>query len=112
MVMSDSPRHPDGILQDALVEEAVAQIRRILTEDLGIERSAEAGDALAGDLHVDSMGALVLAVGLEDHFRVELDDGDTAGVVTVGDLAGLVAGRVRERRAAVGKAPWREGGRE
>ena len=37
------------------------------------------------------MGAVVLAVGLEDRFRIKLRDEDAASVVTVSDLVELVA---------------------
>jgi len=51
---------------------------------------------LVRDLRVDSMGAIVLAVALEDRFRVKLSDEEAAAVVTVGDLADLVERRSRE----------------
>ena len=40
----------------------------------------------------------MLAVGLEDHFRVRLEAEDTVGVTTVGDLVARVAERVRATR--------------
>ncbi len=46
------------------------------------------------------MGAIVLAVNLEDRFRVKLSDEDAGAVVTVGDLVDLVGRRVAEARAA------------
>jgi len=72
--------------------EVLAEIRRILAEELEIARPAESGDELTGDLGVDSLGAIVLAVGLEDRFRVRLTAEDAGRVVTVGDLVDLVVG--------------------
>jgi acyl carrier protein len=54
---------------------------------------------LQRDLHVDSLNAVVLAVALEDHFRVRLAPEDTVGVRTVADLVTRVAQRVHESRA-------------
>ncbi len=83
-----------------LVEAALAEIRRVAAEELEIARPVSPGDELRSDLRLDSIGAVVLAVALEDRFRVRLSDSDAAAVVTVGDLAALVARRVREARAA------------
>ncbi len=46
------------------------------------------------------MGAIVLAVALEDRFRVKLSDDDAASVVTVEDLVGLVERQVKQARTA------------
>jgi len=56
----------------------------------------EPGQALAGDLHLDSMELITLAVALEDRFRVRLSESDAARVTTAGDLADLVARRALE----------------
>jgi acyl carrier protein len=56
------------------------------------------------------MGAIVLAVGLEDRFRVRLSDEDAGAVVTVDDLVELVERRVREARAADEPEPARRRG--
>ncbi|RYE93409.1 MAG: acyl carrier protein [Myxococcales bacterium] len=65
---------------------------RLADEEFG--RSDLTPDArLLDDLHLDSLELTVLAVGLEDHFRVKLSEHDTLGIVTVADLARLVARR-------------------
>jgi acyl carrier protein len=48
---------------------------------------------LIQDLRLDSLGLTVLAVGLEDRFRVRLTEEDSALINTVQDLARLVASR-------------------
>jgi acyl carrier protein len=83
----------------------LAEIRRILANELEVTRTAEPDDDLAGDLEVDSLGAVVLAVGLEDRFRIRLSDVDAAAVVTVGDLVRVVCRRVRESGAGSGRPP-------
>jgi acyl carrier protein len=79
-------------------QQALGEIRRILGEELAVAAAVEPGQALVADLHLDSMELLTLAVGLENRFRVKLDEADSTGVKTVDDLAGLVARRVREVR--------------
>jgi acyl carrier protein len=46
------------------------------------------------DLQLDSLGLTVLAVGLENRFRVKLSEEDAVGLATVEDLAKLVVTRV------------------
>jgi acyl carrier protein len=82
----------------------LAEIRRILSTELEITDPVEPHHELARDLRVDSMGAIVLAVGLEDTFRVKLSDEDAGAVVTVGDLVDLVDRRARGDRTENGAA--------
>lgn len=78
------------------MDEIVDEIRRVLREELGVDREARPDDDLVSDLQLDSVGLLTLVVGLEDRFRVALAEDDAAKVRTVRDLAALVA----ERRKA------------
>lgn len=77
-------------------DEVVAEIARVCREELELERAISPGDDLLADLALDSMGLIVLAVGLENRFRVKLSEEDSVGVKTVGDLAALVLRRVAE----------------
>lgn len=83
---------------DDLRAEVLAQIRRTLADDLERPGPVELEDELAADLQVDSVGALVLAVALEDRFRVSLSGTEASSVVTVEDLVGVVERAVREDR--------------
>jgi acyl carrier protein len=76
--------------------EILAEIRRVVSVDLEVTEPVEPRHELARDLRVDSMGAIVLAVALEDRFRVKLSDEDAGAVVTVKDLVDLVERRSRE----------------
>ena len=49
------------------------------------------------DLGLDSLGMTVLAVGLENRFRIRLQETDAEGIVTVEDLARLVVRRLGEQ---------------
>lgn len=77
------------------MDEVVAEIRRVLREELSLEREVRPADDLVADLQLDSLGLVTLVIGLEDRFRVILSEEDAARVRTVADLAALVA----ERRA-------------
>ena len=76
--------------------EILAEIRRVFSVDLEVTEPVEPHHELGRDLRVDSMGAVVLAVALEDRFRVKLSDEDAGAVVTVKDLMDLVERRSRE----------------
>lgn len=78
-----------------LEQEVLAVVRRMFRTELEYGGPVEVDLDLLRDLHVDSLNAVVLAVGLEDHFRVRLETEDTVGVTTVGDLVARVAERVR-----------------
>jgi acyl carrier protein len=75
------------------MDEVLGEIRRVLHEELGIGREARPDDDLIADLQLDSVGLLTLVVGLEDRFRVALEEEDAAAVRTVSDLAALVLRR-------------------
>lgn len=76
--------------------DVVAEIRRILGEELEWKGAVEPAHDLLKDLQLDSLGVTVLAVGLENRFRVRLSEEDAASVFTVADLARLVSRRVAE----------------
>lgn len=82
----------------ALEQEVLDVIRRIFAVELEHKGPVERTHDLQRDLRVDSLNAVILAVGLEDHFRVRLAQEDTAGVTTVAELVARVAQRIRETR--------------
>ncbi len=85
-------------MADALEAAVLGEIRRIFKTELEREEPVEPGHQLLAELHVDSLAAMILAVGLENHFRVKLTEEDTIGVATVEDLVRRVAERVRASR--------------
>ena len=80
-------------------QQVIDEIRRIARQELELERPVDARDELIRDLQLDSLGLTILAVGLEDRFRVKLTEDDSARVSTVADLANLVARRAAEEKA-------------
>jgi acyl carrier protein len=81
---------------EPLEVQVLEEIRRIFANELERAEPVELTHELLRELHVDSMAAIVLAVGLEDRFRIKLSEDDTVGVVTVADLVRRVCARVRE----------------
>ncbi|MGQ0503752.1 MAG: acyl carrier protein [Myxococcaceae bacterium] len=72
------------------------EIRRIARRELQLPHEAQPSDRLVDDLQLDSLGMIVLAVGLEDRFRITLTTEDAVTVTTVEDLALLVARRCND----------------
>lgn len=73
--------------------EVLAEIQRIARDELALSREVRPEDELLGDLQLDSMSLTVLAVALEDRYRIRLDDPETLSLRTVGQLAELIARR-------------------
>jgi acyl carrier protein len=76
--------------------EVVTEIQRIARAELEVGEPVMAQDVLATRLVLDSMRLIILAVSLEDRFRVRLREEDTQAVTTVAELARLVVRRVQE----------------
>jgi len=77
----------------------LSEIHRIVTEELGWEGPVEPSHHLLSDLQLDSLGLMVLAVELENRFRICLSQDDSARVRTVGELIHLVVTRTAETAA-------------
>lgn len=83
-----------------LREQILGEIRRTVAVDLEFPGPVELRHGLSTDLQIDSMGAIVLAVALEDRFRVKLTGIEAGSVLSVEDLVGVVERAVREDRSA------------
>lgn len=77
------------------IDDVLSEIRRVARDELAMEAPIELDHGLVSDLALDSMSVTVLAVALEDRFRIVLREEDAAAV-TVRDLASLVVRRVEE----------------
>ena len=86
----------ESILKKQILEE----LRRIAKRELEFEGAIDAAMTLKEDLALDSMGMIVVAVGLENKFRVRLDEEDAGDLSTVGDLLSLVEQRITEQTLA------------
>ena len=76
--------------------EVLQFIQALARSELELTRPIGPDDDLLKDLALDSLSLTVLAVGLENRFRVKLTETDGEGVRTVGDLARHVALRSTE----------------
>ena len=74
----------------------LAEIQRIALAELEFTGEVLSAARLNEDLHLDSMAMIVVAVGLENVFRVKLQEEDAGQILTVGDLVKLVVQRVEE----------------
>ena len=72
------------------------ELRRIARADLEFSGELLPTARLNEDLHLDSMAMIIVAVGLENVFRVKLQEEDASQILTVGDLVNLVVQRVNE----------------
>jgi len=97
-------KHADDISVQ-LTDDILAEIRRIVATELEMVlapgRVVGLDDELRDFPELDSVGLIVLAVGLEDRFRVKLDDADATAASTVGDLVRIVGRRVLETRGGI-----------
>ncbi len=68
-------------------------IARLARDELGHRGGVTPEMRLVEDLGLDSIRLLTLATAVEDHFRICLDESDEASLVTVSDLATLIAAK-------------------
>jgi acyl carrier protein len=78
-------------VSDVRILEGVAEVARV---HLGWEKELRPETRLVEDLELDSLKSLTLALEVENHFRVCLDE-ETA-IVTVGDLMEIIRERLDE----------------
>jgi acyl carrier protein len=74
--------------------DVLAVVRRVALEELAFKREIDLGDDLIGDLELDSLALITLAVAVEDHFAIALPEEESVRVRTVGDLCRLVLRQV------------------
>ena len=68
-------------------------VRRVLQEHLTISDVDETTH-LFEDLELDSIQQLTFVVELENHFKICFDEGDEAGIATIGDVVDAVSNRL------------------
>ena len=84
-----------------MVEADVLEVlQTIATRELDFAGPVLPAMRLKEDLQLDSMQLIVVAVGLENRFRVKLDEADAGVLLTVSDLCRLVIRRVGEQGGA------------
>ena len=71
-------------------------IRELARSKLDYEGDLQPESRLVEDLELDSIRLLTLAMEVEDHFEICLDEDDEAGIETVADLLALVEKKLDE----------------
>jgi acyl carrier protein len=78
------------------------KIQSILAERLGKDPEEITMESLLNeDLEVDSLDLVDLSMTLEDEYGIDILEGDTGEVITVGDVIRLVLDRLLEREGEV-----------
>jgi acyl carrier protein len=72
------------------IEDKVISIVRENTEE---KDPVSLGTDLRRELRLDSFGTLMLINAIEEGFGIAVEEGDFAGVNTVGDIVGLLRGK-------------------
>lgn len=73
------------------------ELKKIAARDLELSVELTPALRLREDLQLDSMQMIIVAVGLEDHFKVKLGEEDAPALKTVADLCALMVRRLREQ---------------
>jgi acyl carrier protein len=79
-------------------------VRRVIRQDLECEVPVEEPSSILGDLQLDSLQRLTLAVELENHFEICFDLEDEQGLSTIGDLVDLIERQLGEGRCDADEA--------
>lgn len=66
------------------------QIARLARDKVGFEGVVEPTSRLVEDLGLDSISLMTLAMAVEDHFEVCIDEDDESRILTVADLISVV----------------------
>ena len=75
----------------ASADQLLEWLRRVFEKEFGIPASAVSRDArLVGDLELDSLDGVIVALRIEEELGLELAEDEIAGLDTVGALVALV----------------------
>ena len=74
-------------MKDQEILDAISGVAR---DKLDLDRELSVDLRLVEDLELDSIRLLTLAMEIEDHFEICLDEADEESIQTVADLVGVV----------------------
>lgn len=72
----------------------LSELEQLARERLGWSGRLERSMRLVEDLELDSLKNLALAIEIENHFRIVLDEDEEEAVATVGELVDLIERKV------------------
>ena len=78
------------------------QVTELARERLGWSRELENEMRLVQDLGLDSLKLMELAVTIENHFQIRIDEASEMEIVTVGDLVDIIEQETSGRAAEPG----------
>ena len=78
------------------------QVTELARERLGWSRELENEMRLVQDLGLDSLKLMELAVTIENHFKIRIDEASEVEIVTVGDLVDIIEQETSGRAAEPG----------
>ncbi|MEM7481127.1 MAG: acyl carrier protein [Acidobacteriota bacterium] len=84
----------NSTLLDPTPEAVLAGVTGVAREHLQWQGPVRPEMHLVEDLGLDSLRLLTLAVEIENHFRVILDDADEETIETVGDLVATISDKL------------------
>ena len=70
--------------------ELLSQVTVLARERFGWEGSLEPEMRLVEDLGLDSLKLMELAVSIENHYQIRIDETSEAEILTVGDLVDII----------------------
>jgi acyl carrier protein len=77
-------------------------VREVVREACDCEAPVEEASDLQGDLQLDSLQRMTLAMELENRFALCFEPEDEEGLATVGDVVELVARALEARESGAG----------
>jgi acyl carrier protein len=80
-------------VDDALFHDICTLVRKFAPGGVALMSTTE----LSADLNIDSVAAMDLVMEIEDRFGIDVPVNQLSELRTLGDLAGLVAGRLKGR---------------
>lgn len=80
-------------VDDTLFDDICTLVRKFAPSGTELARTTE----LSADLNIDSVAAMDLIMEIEDRFGIDVPVNQLSELRTLGDLVGLVAGRLHGR---------------
>ncbi len=87
------------------LEDLQQRLKRLLMDRCGVKEERITSEAtLQGDLGLDSLDAVELAISIEDEFNLKILDEDMKKLSTVADAVAIIRRLLAENRASAGGA--------
>lgn len=82
------------------------KVRKIVVEQLGVDASAVVeGASFIEDLGADSLAVVELVLAFEEGFKIDIPEGETEKILTVGDAVAYIEEHLGRRAPQLAAAP-------